>query len=359
MNVKEIKELISRDLDRVFAILDEVFMNNSMYNDLCREYISKPNNFDKADFRSRLNRLVNIEKKTIESMLDGLKIDSESEEEENQSEDDINKSDEEYNLVRKLNFTLPLERFRDLSDSSKVLLPFIIRGEGSYGQKWLYHKLVYDYFERIGTFVKPLVIDFKQRNITTFENLLDELCEEFKVEYKSKTTSKKKSIVKKYLLDKMETTSQILIFNEACNSLANEFEAFYEILVFISDEMEVNELSNTKCILLLVESEKDQLIGHEDKFVFLSKTTASYKAKMIKELRFIDLDLISPITKICIETWLGKLPPHILDCIDCDDEYIEKLINDCDNGHPDKVIPEVCKLINIDFEQKKNLWLTF
>lgn len=59
MKKDEIIVLIDKDLDSVFDILDDIFKDgNGAYNDLCKEYISRPNNFDIATFRSKLKRLV-------------------------------------------------------------------------------------------------------------------------------------------------------------------------------------------------------------------------------------------------------------------------------------------------------------
>lgn len=272
-----ILEFIEADLNTVFEILNEVFEDsNDKYNQLYKR--SEKQDFNTSTYRNNLEQFIKGNKKDITVHFESLK-----EDEIQEAKDFTNKSDKEYELLRKLNFNVPLKHFRDLSNTKKSLLPFIIRGEGNYGQKWLYNKLVYDYFERFEPFVKPSLIDFNERNITTFENLLDALCDELNIEgYKDKPLRKKKTMVKNQLLDKMDTTSQILIFKGACASLAEDFEEFYEILLFISDEIEDSKYVDTKCIVLLIENEEHKLSDHQDKFIFLSKTP-SYKAKTIKE----------------------------------------------------------------------------
>jgi TIR domain len=55
----EILALIDKDLDSSFDKLDSIFGEKNIYNDLSKEYVSQPNNFSIASFRSRLKRFVN------------------------------------------------------------------------------------------------------------------------------------------------------------------------------------------------------------------------------------------------------------------------------------------------------------
>ncbi len=56
---EEVLLLIPKDIDEAFEKLDELLgETNGTYNDLCREYINRPNNFDMATFRSKLIRFV-------------------------------------------------------------------------------------------------------------------------------------------------------------------------------------------------------------------------------------------------------------------------------------------------------------
>jgi hypothetical protein len=282
--------------------------------------------------------------------------------EETEVENFIGKFDKEYELLQKLNFTVPLEYFEDLSNTEKPLLPFIIRGDG---EKWLYNKLIQNSFDRFGFehFDTPFIIEFGSNN--TFENLLDRLCDMLEIdkkEYESIDTDLKEEVIKKRLLDLMETKSQILIFKRLCVSLIEDFGRFYLILRNLSNQIQANKQINTKCIVLLIENEEHKLSDHEDKFIFMSEIPYSFEAIEIvrkQGLKFIDLGFISLITSDCIKKWFGKFPKHLRNHIINDNDCIQKIISDCDNGHPDKVIPEVCKLININFEQKKELWLKF
>lgn len=61
MNLKEIKELIGNDIDKAFDELDDIFgKSNGVYNDLSREYVSRPENFSMSSFRSKLKRCVHL-----------------------------------------------------------------------------------------------------------------------------------------------------------------------------------------------------------------------------------------------------------------------------------------------------------
>jgi len=56
---EEILKLIVSDIDMAFDKLDDYFGNaNGIYNDLNKEYTSRPNNFDMDTFRSKLRRFV-------------------------------------------------------------------------------------------------------------------------------------------------------------------------------------------------------------------------------------------------------------------------------------------------------------
>lgn len=352
-------KLIEDDIEFVLSALNEVFEgtfddNNEKYSKL------KKQDFSNSTYRNQLDKFIKTNKKII---IEYFKSSKEDETEEAKAP--TNKFDKEYELLRKLNFTTPLKYFKHLcTKTEKPLLSFIIRGNGKYGQEWLCHKLIHDYFENFNFFVKPLLIDFKEININTSETFLDELCKEFGItSYENKSVSRKKTMVKNQLLSKMETTSQILIFKNVCNSLIENFEDFYDILLFLSHEIEDCEHIDKKCIVLLIENEEHKLSDHEDKFIFLSKTPF-HEAMIIitdeeEELKLIDLDFVSPITANCIKEWFIEIPLPLLKKINRSDTYLNQLISDCDNGHPDKVIPEVCKLININFEQKRELWLKF
>jgi|GEM_PF-2820398 len=59
MNLEEIKKQIDKDLDEAFNILDGIFgTSNGLYNDLSNEYVSRPENFSRHAFRSKLKRFV-------------------------------------------------------------------------------------------------------------------------------------------------------------------------------------------------------------------------------------------------------------------------------------------------------------
>lgn len=67
MKIEEIKKLIDSDIDAAFDVLDGVFDdNNGTYNDLCKEYVQRPNNFDMGTFRSKMKRFVTTSKIYIE-----------------------------------------------------------------------------------------------------------------------------------------------------------------------------------------------------------------------------------------------------------------------------------------------------
>ncbi len=56
---EEVLSLIPKDIDAAFEKLDDLLgETNGTYNDLCREYINRPNNFDMATFRSKLTRFL-------------------------------------------------------------------------------------------------------------------------------------------------------------------------------------------------------------------------------------------------------------------------------------------------------------
>ncbi|NJO02940.1 MAG: hypothetical protein HC880_15790 [Bacteroidia bacterium] len=61
MSKTEILDLINQDLDQALDKLNTRFLGkNAVYGDLLNEYISRPNNFSLATFRSRLRVFVSM-----------------------------------------------------------------------------------------------------------------------------------------------------------------------------------------------------------------------------------------------------------------------------------------------------------
>lgn len=134
MIAKDIQETIESNIDKAFELLDEVFDNsNGTYNDLSKEYVSRPNNFDMFTFRSKLKRFVKNESAHIDFYFKTQKVDK--------TQNLSNPNEEVFSILASLDFKPQESKFSGLI-KKRNFATFLVRGENECGQNWLIHQLI-------------------------------------------------------------------------------------------------------------------------------------------------------------------------------------------------------------------------
>lgn len=349
MTLSEIKILIEKDIDAAFDSLDEIFEDDGAYNDLCKEYFTRPNNFDLTTLRSRLKRFVAFNK---DLYIAYCRDKDHSKKATSDAHDSL------YKLLCHLDFKDQIDCFDALIKTKKPVIPFVIRAEQNYGQRWLYNRLIAHY-EAKNVIHVPLIIDLSDLQFN-LEGLIDYLSHKMEVPSYDKTENaeKKKRKLKNLLGDKVKTATQFIVLKNAYSFVhSNDFNLFYNALNYFHDEIEALD-SHHKCILLFVESTVEPY-KHQHHCIF-SGDLGVLQARRSKEFRFIDLDKNTPISLADLKAWLEKVDDMTLECFDCyieDDKELQKLLTLCDNGNPEKVIPFICETIGKNYEEHEHLWL--
>ncbi len=353
MDIEQIRILLEKDIDGVLDILDEVFADlNGTYNDLCKEYINRPENFSLSIFRGKLKRFINISKTDIQDYFAGTEEDTNA----NSKTIDPEKT---YTLLCHLDFRAQVDYFESMVESKKPVIPFVLRAAENYGQRWLYNRLIHHYQEK-RVIHKTFLIDFKELKIDSLDNLIDYLSEQIGVQKYNPNDSfdKKKIKLRNTISALIDTASQFIVLKNAYSFIhSSDFDKFYELLNHFYEELDAIEPEH-KCIFLFVEQVLEPYTDIE-KYCVFSSETKSFKAKMDKTLKIVDLDAIKGITRKCMEEWFGKVPEEIIEYFDSSDEGLEQLIKECGNGNPEMIIPAICEKIGINFHEHKSTWLKY
>ena len=237
----------------------------------------------------------------------------------------------------------------------------MIRAQPNYGQKWLYNRLIYYYTRKNPNTHIPLVIELDTMSLD-FEGLVDYLGNQLKIDgYDSNTLLKKRKVkVKNALIKKIATGCQFIVFNNAYQFIhSNDFTAFYKFLEYLYEEVDGLD-SNYKCICFFVEQTPHQYTHMQ--YCVLSKQTSSVDARRLEELKFVDLDEHQPISADDFRHFYKKANITIQDKLKCywdDITQITGLLQQCNNGNPEKLIPLICEKIGIKFKEYENKWLKY
>lgn len=356
MKADEIKNLIDKDIDAAFESLDSVCIDSSIYLDLSKEYVSRPNNFDLATFRSKLKRFVANEKKTIEAFY----LDRKNENSINSAQSSY---ETDYQELCKLNFKHQIGYFEKLIAVDKPLIQFVIRGEKGYGQRWLCNKLLYHY-EKQKPIHKVCKLDFSSLGIVTMQDFLDNLATNLKVEgyEKQKTIKLQRAKLSNSIIAKIKAQSQIFVLENFYNFLHSD--GCVEFYNFIEDLyigiVTQDEPVKGQCVFLFIENIPNPY-QQQDKCIFTSQydniRTAKSAFENDTQFKIVDLHEIKQISKECINGWLDDVPEYILQHFP-NNETINTLLYNCDNGHPEKVIAKICEKLGKTSEYP-NKWLKY
>ena len=359
MSPKEIKQLIDKDLDKALDLLDEVFEDtNGTYNSLSKKYVSRAENFSEDNFRSILKRFVQNSNRVIKGYFLSVAEDQKYAALEGHSFDDA------YHLLCHLNFNHQSDYFNDYIKTDKPIIPFIIRAEEQFGQRWLFHRLIYQYQHTQKRSVhSPIPIDLNELKFD-LNGLIDYLSIKLNASNydKNQTLKKKKAKFKNAISLKLETGTQFIVLKNAFTFIhSNEFIEFYNLLDYLYTEIEALDIKGNKCIFFLVENTPESY--HHSTHCICSKDVHSAIAKLQEGLKFIDLHELTPISEDDIMKWLGQLEGSLLACFS---EWVnngqwdfKKLFKTFNTGNPEEIIPFLCHKIGKNYNEHENSWLKY
>jgi len=359
--VDEIVKLIKSDIEEAFDILDEVFSDtNSIYNDLNKEYASRPNNFDMETFRSKLKRFVKINSKHIINYHASLAVDSSNIYE--LSNDLI------YEILCKLNFKKQVEYFDLICECDKSLIPFVVRAKGDrFGQKWLCTRLINCYEANSH---EPIVVDMKttRQNLQQLvEYLIEEILRlgmegdlqnwkdrysEYKPKEKIERAKQKLTTV---LYDKAKTATQFIIIKNAFNHINSDVDAFFDFHQLLINLNRVIDETDHKCILIFVEETPQPYMCGEHYLCTHEKDIRQAEdiVNQSEGMKIIGLQEIKELSESDIDEWYKNLKKH--------KEIREKLRTKSysqlsSRGNPEHVIRDICSELDIEFRKE---WMKY
>jgi hypothetical protein len=346
MNFDELIRLLNNDIPKVLDILDDVFEEDGVYIDLCKEWESPSNNFSLPNYRGRLVRYVKRNKRVYNSFKKEIEKDAQSFQQA--------PTDKIYELLCHLDFKHQSEYFDAIINSRKNVIPFIIRGNKSSGQKWLYNRLIYTYQQKQKDDIHEIVTLDSEYFQSDIKELLKTLISTFggSLPDDSDILDIWFFKLRESIKERIRVAHQIIIFKNASTFVqSDKFANFTQMLerVFLQS-------SNHKCILFFVE-EKETPYKIANCIYTSEKEVYEINLKLQEQFSYIDLNKLSPVTVQCVKTWFGKVPEiyDIKPFIDKVEEIIEQY-----KGNPELLIPFLCKeIIKEDYLKYENQWLKY
>jgi len=353
----EIHALVDSNLDTAFFELSKIFKKEDIqYRDLIDAHINQANNFSLANYRSRLKSFILFEK----DYINGVYKDSLSISKNNELSEDLM-----YKMLCKLNFKKQVKHFNLICKCKKSLIPFVIRANDDFGQRWLCTRLINTYKADVH---EPIIFDLENTTGYDLQLLVGELIKKLlEIDVWKKwqdrlnrftTLEEKIEKSRNELVDllsrKTETATQFVIIKNAFNhidSKSDKFLNFRRLLIDLDDKMYATDY---KCIFIFIEKRPEQYTCeeylcthiHDDEFETM---------KMVENerLKIVGLQEIKEFTESDIKKWLGN--DKMIDAI------FHRLINRNHSEliakkHPELVIRHICEEFNVTFQDK---WLKY
>ena len=342
--VKKIQQLIKTDIDTAFEWMDEVFeANNIQYNNLCKEYIDRPRDFQMTDYQSRLIRFVRLHRRDFGEPTSAK-----------QPLVKYTQEDRIYALLCKLNFRHQQKYFYAALKSNLSLIPFVIRGQANRGQKWLCKRLIHQ-FDGGKNIHEVITINFKECPIFSLPQLFQQFEIKLKLERQSLSLAQQKMRLGEVLKARLERGPIFIIFeNFASFSQCADFDLFYQVLEQWLGKWNVKP---HPCICFFIEN-----IATEYDFAHLCLFTEHLQTDALRNnqhLKFIDLNEIKAIDFNDIEDWLEEMHPEdyqVFSFLRDDSTTRQTLQQICDTQNFQYLIAFICRELGYDYENFLGPW---
>jgi hypothetical protein len=359
--IREILVLIQKDerdackeLSQYIKPGDEMY---GQFNDFKRRLLNKPYNFQKEEFRKDLDFFVDHHKDHIRAVY--------NDQTQNAQEGLSSVKDRVYDLLCGLNFTRQKKGFDAALNSNKSLIPFVIKGDGNYGQEWLYNRLIHQFADK-NLVHQTIVLDFSSSGgIENTEDVLDLLanklkCEDYDINNKP---FDKKFVLIDVIREKIKSGTQFIVFKNAHNFLKSEhFSDLYGFMEHLSTQLDTwnkkPTSENHQCICFFVD---DKAHEYSIRYCLSAQNEEDLlSVRMHTGLKFIVLCPIQPIQSSDLNQWLAGLKEgfDMFQCILTKYQSLDNFLNQCSSSNPVDLIKQICEEIDKDYEKCKGQWLT-
>lgn len=269
--------------------------------------------------------------------------------------------DKIYEMLCKLNFKEQVKYFNLICKSKeKSLIPFVVRANDDFGQRWLCTRLIKKYQANAH---EPIPVDL-EASACDLQGLVESLIRgilkqdawqkwqnrlnRFTAEEKIKESRRE---LGKLLHKRTESATQFVIIKNAfthIDSKSDKFLHFCNLLIELDNWMYDTDY---KCILIFVEKRPDQYTCQEYLCTHMHDSFEAMKMVDKEKLKIVGLQEIKEFSESDIKEWLEDSDLH--------DQIRDKLLN---NGksfteliakkHPELVIREICEELNVTFQEK-------
>jgi hypothetical protein len=271
----------------------------------------------------------------------------------------VEDQDGNYYLLCQLNFEHQTTFFDSLLVSSKRFFSFIIRGpQANYGQRWLANRLIQLYVKG-KSMHEPLCFNFSATNLL-LDSFMEQMARPLQIVFpQTSGLLDKRALLKNGLVKRIESKPQFIVLVNAYAFIHSaEYNEFLEMIKYFSIEFN-NSGNANKCVFLLVEEEVSERYSHKEDCVF-SEDIPLIEARKMNGFRFVDLGMTTPLNAKDVNTWLAKsLNEEQLYCFNKQQQNDENMIEFLGDGNPQRVIPDICKELNIDYLENEKKWLKY
>jgi hypothetical protein len=338
---EEIFDLINKfELDKAFEELNKFFLRqNDSLNTLINEFVSRPDNFNTAQFMTRLKIFINTNYHCQPSK--------------NRPHPEI----DFYDVLCELDFKIQTLNFQRIYKNKKIAA-FLLHGEsdekGS-DVNWLYHQLLYK--EGLVN-DKYITIDFGSKLGGSFERLLEEFFIRFEIDTNTGNRTRQIAQLRSKIESKLNIDHFVCIIKSPDNILNNEAELcklFTDFLSFMDNQI-VQENHNNSFILLFLEGKLADYKLKDNKyfFWFSENQEDDYPLNVVKcpDVKIIDLAPIRKIKEMDITEWIkwSLLNPAIYNKVSGFDGKEKEILKE--GANPFQVIKRICSDLNIKFEDR-------
>ncbi len=263
-----------------------------------------------------------------------------------------------YRALLKLGYREQIISFKRFLKSQSIAA-FLIHGSPDYGQRWLLNRLITQHI-RYGTTGKLVRIQLnriaRRRDISA---LWRELRGRVGLVGKQHTPSE----IVEQIYRWWQTQNVILAFHDV-DCMPQEYlqqliQDFWLPLAGQAREV-VSETTNYQLLMFLVDYEGD--LGKQNT-LFVEKLEPSWEPEIP-----IKLPSINPFGDHILKDWMNMIAvdiefdtlPLIEEIInDTEDELVQEILDNSDNGIPELAMSEICHLCECNWYEEKDRWLKY
>jgi hypothetical protein len=271
------------EFDKIFDALDKRFLHkNSIYMDLCGEFVSRRDSFSKKEFRDRLKRFVSITEFPKANQKNQIDV---------------------FDLLCLLEFEPQSMNFKNIYKGNPVSAVLLHGENDDAGNdlKWLYNQLL---ITQISIDSAPIVIDFNGNINNCFDDMLKHLYNHLigKFDY-----HKRKLI--RAMAKRLETEHLVVIVKAP--QKATVFKEFFNLFHDFLMDLQEEGLEENALIFLIVEDNVDcyKHLKGDNRFLWFDKARKDAYIHTLAQCQqplIIDLAQVEMMETEMIKNWIIK-----------------------------------------------------